>query len=474
VNNGLVLVGGAGPAGLAAARFLAERGVDVVICEQGTRVGGLARTEIFRGFRLDIGGHRFLTSVPEIQSLWEGTLGDDFIGVARQSRIFYRGRFLDYPVSLANAARNLGVWEGARIAASYARARFRRAPRDDTFEQWIVNRFGDRLYRTFFKGYTEKVWGMPCTEIGTDWAAQRIRGLSLRAALGDLLGGRTAAPSLARRFHYPRLGSGQMWERFAERIAAAGGRLCLGTTVTTLRHDGRTITTAETDNGRVETLAVGQVISSLPIGVLVESLDPPPPAAVVHAARQLRHRDFILVGLILDRPQLFPDHWLYIHAPEVRVGRIQNFGNWSQAMVPDLEQTGLGMEYFCSVGDELWSQSDGDLIQLASRELHQLGLDGGARVEGGHVIRQPRAYPVYDRDYRTNLQAVRAWLAGLTNLQTIGRNGLHRYNNQDHSMLTGLLAARNLMGERHDVWAVNTDSTYLERQTPAALTGPRS
>jgi protoporphyrinogen oxidase len=459
-----VLVAGAGPAGLAAARVLAEHGVDVVVCEQGARVGGMARTESYQGFRFDIGGHRFLTRVPEIQQLWEATLGGDFLTVPRLSRIFYRGHFFDYPISLVNAARNLGAWESARLAASYAWARVRPAPHDETFEQWVTNRFGQRLYRTFFKTYTEKVWGIPCTEIRADWAAQRIRGLTFRTAVSEALGGANGAASLARRFHYPRLGPGQMWERFADRVAAGGGRLRLRTEVAKLRHDGRAVTTVDVDDGRVETLTVAHVVSSLPIGLLVERLDPPAPQPVLKAVRRLRHRDFIMVGLVLDAPTTFPDNWLYIHGPEVRVGRIQGFVNWSPAMVPDRGHASLGMEYFCTAGDAVWSMADQDLLDLADRELRALGLAGTARVEGGCVIRQRYAYPVYDSDYRANLQTLREYLSGFTNLQTVGRNGLHRYNNQDHSMLTGQLAARNVLGERHDVWSVNTETSHLERQ----------
>ena len=459
---GRVIVAGAGPAGLAAARDLSAAGVDVLVFEQAARVGGLARTESYRGYRFDIGGHRFLTRVPEIQRQWEETLGDEFLEVPRLSRIFYRGRFFDYPVNLANVVRNLGAWESARIAASYLAARMRRSSGERTFEQWVTRRFGRRLYETFFKTYTEKVWGMPCSEIGADWAAQRIRGLTLRTAVAGAIHRRSRVASLAREFHYPRLGPGQMWERYASLIAAAGGTVRVGTAVTRLHHDGRRVDRVEVGDSHSETLQAGHVISSLPLGTLLERLDPLPPTDVLAAGRALRHRDFILVGLIVDAPSTFPDTWLYIHGREALVGRVQNFRNWSADMVPDAGHASLGMEYFCSVGDAVWSRTDAELLELATRELQVLDLAPGARVEDGCVIRQEKAYPVYDAGYRAHVETIRGYLARFENLQTIGRNGTHRYNNQDHAMLAGQLAARNVLGERHDVWAVNTEASYIE------------
>ncbi len=464
---GRVVVAGAGPAGLAAARELSAAGVEVLVCEQGARAGGLARTEVYRGYRLDIGGHRFLTRMPAIQRQWEETLGDDFLKVPRLSRIFYRGRFFDYPINLFNVVGNLGVWESARIVASYVRARVRRSPHEETFDAWVTSRFGRRLYEAFFKTYTEKVWGVPCSEIRADWAAQRIRGLTLRTAIASAIGRRSRAASLAREFHYPRLGSGQMWERFADLVKAAGGTVRFGTAVSRLRHDGRRIDCIEISHGIVETLNVGHVISSLPLRSLLERLDPLPPPDVLAAGRALRHRDFILVGLIVDTPRTFPDTWLYVHGPEVLVGRIQNFRNWSQAMVPDAGRSCLGMEYFCSNGDAIWSRTDAELLQLATRELDVLGLAPGARVLDGCVIRQQHAYPVYDGGYRANLATIRDYLASFENLQTVGRSGMHRYNNQDHSMLTGHLAARNVLGAQHDVWDVNTEESHVENLADA-------
>jgi len=451
------------PGGLAAARDLSAAGIKVLVCEQRDRVGGLARTETHRGYRFDIGGHRFLTRVPAVQRQWEDTLGQDFLGVRRLSRIFYRGRFFHYPINLANVLLNLGPWESARVVASYLAARTRRSPHDDTLEAWVTSRFGRRLYEAFFKTYTEKVWGLPCSEIRADWAAQRIRGVTMRTAVADALGRHKDAASLVREFRYPRLGAGQMWERVAAMVGEAGGTVRLGTTVTRIRHDGRRAGQVVVRAGDAEqVIDVSHVISSMPLGLLLGCLDPEPPPDVLAAGRALRHRDFIIVLLIVDAPRAFPDTWLYVHAPEVLAGRIQNFRNWSAAMVPEAARTSLGLEYFCTKGDSVWSRSDAALLDLAACELEALGLAPGARVEDGCVVRQEYAYPVYDEGFRANVAAIRGYLERFDNLQTIGRSGMHRYNNQDHSMLTGQLAAANVLGGRHDVWQVNTEGSYAE------------
>ncbi len=464
------LILGAGPAGLTAAEELSRRGGHACVIEQLPAVGGIARTEQYRGYRFDIGGHRFYTKVTEIQQLWQEALATEFIQTPRLSRIHYRGRFFHYPLEPVNALVNLGPIESARIMASYVHRRLRPLPVEETFEQWVTNRFGDRLYRTFFKTYTEKVWGIPCTEIRADWAAQRIRGLSLTTAITNAVFGRGEAKTLIKTFDYPRLGPGQMWERFEQRLVAAGHEVWRETEAMRLRHENRQVRAVIARRG-AETveLTARHFLSSLPLAELIERLDPLPPDDVRAAARQLRYRDFLIVGLILDQPRLFPDNWIYIHTPGVRVGRIQNFKNWSAALVPDPATTSLGLEYFCNAGDDLWRQSDAALIALATRELAALNLAPAGHVRDGVVIRQPKAYPVYDATYRQNLDVVRAYLGTFTNLQTIGRNGLHRYNNQDHSMLTGLLAVRNLFGERHNLWEVNTERSYQEE----FQTGPR-
>ncbi|MEG4841411.1 NAD(P)/FAD-dependent oxidoreductase [Microcoleus sp. B9-D4] len=458
-----VAIVGAGPAGLTAAYELVKQGIIPVVLEKGDKVGGIARTETYKGYRFDIGGHRFYTKVEAVQQLWQEVLGNEFIKVPRLSRIFYRGKFFNYPISAFNTLFNLGIIESTLIILSYLKVRIWPLTEEKTFEQWVINRFGERLYKTFFKTYTEKVWGIPCSEIQADWAAQRIKGLSLTTAIINALFGSNDTKTLIKEFDYPALGPGMMWEKFAEAVENKDGKVYLDTKVISFEREGNKIKsiTAE-QNGELVQYSADNFITSMPISALVARMKPQPPEEVLHAARSLKYRDFLIVSLIVDRKDLFPDNWIYIHSPEVKVGRIQNFKNWSAALVPDASKSCLGMEYFCSVGDEIWEMSDAELIELATRELVGLGLATTADVEDGVVIRQLKAYPVYDGEYRGHLQVLEGFLKGFENLQTIGRNGMHRYNNQDHSMLTGMLAVRNILGEKHDLWDVNTERSYYE------------
>ncbi|MGH7550912.1 MAG: NAD(P)/FAD-dependent oxidoreductase [Gemmatimonadota bacterium] len=463
------IVIGAGPAGLTAAHELVERGLPAVVCERDDQVGGLARTVRFKGYRFDIGGHRFFTKVGSIQNLWEDVLGDDLLIRPRLSRIFYRDRFFDYPLRPLNALSGLGPVETIRVLASYARARVFPETEERTFEQWVVNRFGRRLFEIFFRTYTEKVWGVPCSEIGADWAAQRIRNLDLRTAILSAVVGTRArndgrvVTTLIDRFHYPRLGPGMMWERMGDRLERRGVDIALGAEVVRLRHAGGRVKTAVfRRTGREVEIEVNGAISSMPLGALVDALDPAPPDHVLEAADRLRYRDFLTVVLIVERGDVFPDNWIYVHSPEVRVGRIQNFKNWSPEMIPDPSTTSLGLEYFVHEGDDLWSKPDDELVALGALEVERLGLIRQSEVREGTVVRMPKAYPLYDSDYAGAVATIRDWLGGISNLHTVGRNGQHRYNNQDHSMLTGMLAARNLAGERNDVWDVNVEPEYHE------------
>ena len=458
-----VAIVGAGPAGLTAAYELVKQGIIPVVLEKGDKVGGIARTETYKGYRFDIGGHRFYTKVEAVQQLWQEVLGNEFIKVPRLSRIFYRGKFFNYPISAFNTLFNLGIIESTLIMLSYLKVRIWPLREEKTFEQWVINRFGERLYKTFFKTYTEKVWGIPCSEIQADWAAQRIKGLSLTTAIINALFGSNDTKTLIKEFDYPALGPGMMWEKFAEAVENKDGKVYLDSKVISFEREGNKIKsiTAE-QNGELVQYSADNFITSMPISALVARMKPQPPEEVLHAARSLKYRDFLIVALIVARKDLFPDSWIYIHSPEVKVGRIQNFKNWSAALVPDASKSCLGMEYFCSVGDEIWEMSDAELVELATRELVGLGLATTAEVEDGVVIRQPKAYPVYDAEYRGHLRVLEGFLKGIDNLQTIGRNGMHRYNNQDHSMLTGILAVRNILGEKHDLWDVNTERSYYE------------
>ena len=463
-----VLVVGAGPAGLTAAHELCGAGVSCRVLESDPRyVGGIARTVVYRGNRFDIGGHRFFTKNAEVEALWRAFLApDDLREVRRMSRIYFRRRFFDYPLRPGNAFRNLGAAESALSVLSCLRRRVQPIRRERFFKDWVSNRFGDRLFRTFFESYTEKVWGVPCTEISADWAAQRIKGLSLLGAVRSMFGGGApVAKTLVDRFLYPRLGPGMMWEAVRDRIAAAGGVVEMDRTAVRIAHDGAAVreVTCRDGAGALHRYPAGALVSSMPLRDLVLAMDPAPPAAVVAAARGLRYRDFITVALVLRRPDPFPDNWVYIHEPGVMVGRVQNFRSWSPDMVADPRQSVIGLEYFCFLGDGLWEASDAALLERGRRELATIGLIEADDVVDGAVVRMPRAYPLYDGEYRENVRVIRDWLARFANLRPAGRNGMHKYNNQDHSMMAALLGARNLLGtDARDPWRVNIDAEYHE------------
>lgn len=456
---------GAGPAGLTAAYVLARRGARGVVFEADETVGGIAKTVVHGGYRFDLGGHRFFTKLHTVQELWEDVLGDDFLLRPRLSRIYYDGKFLAYPLQAKDVIARLGIVESLLCTMSYFRSRLRPRRRpQETFEDWVEARFGRRLYDAFFGPYTEKVWGIPGSEIRAEWAAQRIKNFSFTKAVLSIVGlRREQVTTLIEEFHYPRLGPGQMWEAFQRRAEAGGVPVRLSHRVESVRHhEGRVTHVAVAVDGERSVVPVDAVLSSIPLSELVLSLDPPAPADVVDAARRLRYRELCLVALVIDGEQPFPDNWIYLHDPGTRAGRVQNFGAWS----PDMVQPGttcLGAEYFCFEGDEIWELGEAEAVQLATDELARIGLVDPARVVDGVKVRVPRAYPMYDGDYREAVQVLRGFLAGFDNLQTFGRNGLHRYNNQDHSMWTAVLATLNLIdGTDHDVWSVNIEEAYLE------------
>ena len=465
-----VLITGAGPAGLTAAYELSKLGLQSTIVEADRQVGGISRTVNYRGYRFDIGGHRFFSKVPIVNQVWREILEEEFLVRPRMSRIYYRQRYFDYPLKAMNALTGLGPVESVRIGMSYVQTRLFPHAEETNFEQWVTNRFGSRLYEIFFKTYTEKVWGIPCREISADWAAQRIKNLSLREAVRNaLLGaGRTAdgqiITTLIDEFYYPRLGPGMMWESCRNLLAARGHETVEGVEVERIRHrHGRVENmVGRTDAGQTVELDAEHYISSMPLRELILALDPPAPPEVLAAANRLRYRDYLTVVLIVRREDIFPDNWIYIHAPEVKMGRIQNYKNWSPAMVPDPTRTSLGLEYFLWEKDEEWTWPDERLIELGIRECVQIGLIAPDEVEDGTVVRMKKAYPVYDQYYHESIATIRRYLETFTNLQTVGRNGLHRYNNQDHSMLTAIYAARNITGERNDIWSVNTEMEYHE------------
>lgn len=462
-RDGAPLVIGGGPAGLAAALELTRRGYAATVVERGARMGGLARTEVRDGYRFDLGGHRFYTKVPRIAELWREMLGADFLTRPRLSRIYYRDRFFRYPLELLDVLAGLGPVESLRAVLSFGAQKLMPKKEPVSFEDWVVQAFGRRLFETFFESYTEKVWGIPCSRISAEWAAQRIRGLTLQRAVLDAVGLRKGTRSLVREFHYPRLGPGMMWERFAEAVAEGGGVVRRETEAVEIRIDeGRVREVLLASEGGEETVRPGHVVSSMALRDLIAGIRPAPPAPVTEAAAALHYRAFLIVVLIVEEEDLFPDNWIYIHEPGLRVARIQNFGRWSEELVPEEGTSSIGLEYFCEEGDDLWCASDDALAELALREFRRLGFAHGAGVRTVHVLRQPDAYPVYDEGYTDHLRIIREWLGRVPNLLTVGRNGMHRYNNMDHSMLTGLLAARVIDGEPHDIWALSTERSYYE------------
>jgi protoporphyrinogen oxidase len=460
-----VAVLGGGPAGLTAGYLLARKGVPVIVLEAEDQVGGLAKTEVRDGYRFDLGGHRFFTKSKEVDDLWHEVMNEEFLLRPRMSRIYWNHKFLDYPLQGMDVIKKLGPVELTRAGLSYLWAVVKPKGKEDNFEQWVSNRFGKRLFNLFFKSYTEKVWGVPTTELRAEWAAQRIKGLSFfSAAKAAFFGNKdNKVKSLITQFHYPRFGPGQMWETMTDEIIAAGGEVRLRAPVQDLEiRDGR-VAAIEAGGERIEP---SHVISSLPLRDTVGLAGVAASGEVQAAAQGLRYRDFLTVALVIDGEDLFPDNWIYIHDPSVEVGRIQNYRSWSPWMVPDESKACVGLEYFCFSGDRLWEMADEDLVEMAKGELEQLGLVSRDKVERGFVTRVPLAYPMYDTDYAERVGSIRGWLEGITNLQQVGRNGLHRYNNSDHSMLTSIRAVDNILnGANHDIWAVNAESVYHEEDT---------
>jgi protoporphyrinogen oxidase len=478
------LIIGAGPAGLTCAYELTKERQRVAVVEADPRyVGGISRTVEYKGYRFDIGGHRFFSKSQEIEDLWTEILGADLLERPRLSRIYYRKHFFSYPLKPVEAFTKLGPWESLRCLYSYAQARLNSRVPAQNFEEWVSQRFGRRLYEIFFRTYTEKVWGMPCTEISADWAAQRIKGLSLSAAVLNALGsylreqksGEEQIKTLIRSFRYPRLGPGMMWEKCAAMVQQQGGKIHMGKRVAELRYSPAQSVwhvTAEDAEGNRLKLQARHVVSSMPIQQLGACLQPAPGPAAALAAQSLRYRDFITVALIVDDLHPIADNWIYIHEPGVKVGRIQNFKSWSPELVPEPGKACYGLEYFCFAGDGMWNKSDAELIHLAKREFAQIGLAPKAAIHDGCVVRQPKAYPVYDADYQNHIETFRQEVeSSYPNLHLVGRNGMHKYNNQDHSMMTALLTARNILagGPIYDVWSVNEDAEYHEEQSASGL-----
>jgi protoporphyrinogen oxidase len=456
---------GAGPAGLTSAWVLARAGHPATVLEADGVVGGISKTVEFGDYRFDLGGHRFYTKLEPVQRLWHEILGDELLTRPRMSRIYYRGRFFNYPLRAQDVFNGLGVIESLRCAASYFywRRRLKHVV-PKTFEDWVVGRFGRRLYDAFFRSYTEKVWGIPGSEIQAEWAAQRIQEFSFWHAVLGILGMKRGEPkTLIEEFLYPRLGPGQMWETLADKVETRGipvltNHRCVGIT-----HDGGRVDSVVVEvDGAEERYSVDEVFSSMPLTTLIHSLDPPAPEHVRAAADSLRYRNLCLVALMTRQHEPFPDNWIYLHDPRTAAGRVQNFGAWSPDMVRE-GTTCLGVEYFCFEDDEIWGMSDSEAVELAKRDLSTIGVLDPSQVFDGVKVHVPKAYPMYDSKYREAVAEIRGYLESFENLCTFGRNGLHRYNNQDHSMWTAMLATLNrIEGASHDVWSVNAKAEYLE------------
>lgn len=464
------IIMGAGPAGLTVGYELLKNGIDAVLLEADSQVGGISKTIEYKNYYFDLGGHRFFTKFDEVNELWGEVLGDSFRKTPRLSRIYYKNRFFNYPLTAMNALLGVGILDTFIILMSYFKAKVFPYNKEETFEQWVSNRFGKKLYSVFFKTYTEKVWGIPCSEIQAEWAAQRIKGLSLKTAIMNALfkPKNTDIKTLIDEFDYPVLGPGMMYTEMKNNIEEMKGTVKLNTKVSKVRHKDFTITSIECvdKDGNVHVVEGTDFISSIPLTELVQILDPKPPKEVINASKSLSYRSIITVDIIINKKDVFPDNWIYIHSPEVKLGRIQNFKNWSQAMVPDSNKTSLGLEYFCNENDELWNMPDEKLFKLAASEVEKIKICKASEIEDYVIVRVPKAYPVYMMGYNKYLDIIKDYVNKFKNLQFVGRYGLFKYNNMDHSIMTGIYAAANIIEpeKQYDTWQINTDDEYHEEK----------
>jgi len=464
---------GAGPAGLTAAYELAGAGHEVSVFEGAAVVGGMARSHDLWGQRVDLGPHRFFSGEARVNRLWLEIVGADYRTVRRQTRILYRGRLYDYPLSAGNALGNMGLLEASLCVLSYLRARVASPVRfgsQASFEEWVVSRFGRRLYEMFFRSYSEKLWGIPCHELNADFAAQRIRSFSLAQALLAMAGlGETRHRTLADAFMYPKNGNGDVYERMAEAIGRRGGSIRLGTAVESVTvRDGRAVGIELADGTKDR---FDRVISTMPLPAMVGRIAGVP-EGIARAARALSFRNTIVVYLLVGNDALFPDQWLYVHSPELGMGRVTNFRNWAPEITRGRRETILAVEYWCGEEDAIWSEPEASLVARARAEIAASGLAKESEVLEGRAVRVPRCYPVYARDYRRHLDPVVDYLRSIGNLQAIGRYGAFKYNNQDHSILMGMLAADAILGRNpRDLWSVNADDAYQEGAPAAGEAG---
>ena len=466
-DSNVIYILGAGPAGLAAAYTLTKQGQLVVVVERDSKVGGLAKTIEYKNFLLDFGPHRFFTKIEPVLKLWDDVLGKDQVTVNRLTRIYYGGKYFSYPLKASETLLAIGTIKSFQIVTSYLQARLFPNRHPQNFAEWVTGKFGKQLFKIFFEGYTEKLWGIPCTEISAEWAAQRIKGLSLMKAIRNaILGNDGKVKTLIDQFQFPRLGSGQLYEKISDYLVSNNQSVLLNTEVVKIHHDNfkvNKITLRNRQTGEEYIAECGGVISSIPISVLVQQLDTSAPQRTIDAAKSLKFRNTILVYLIVEGWNLFPDNWLYINDPTVHVGRVTNFANWSSEMLPNSHQTPLCCEYWCNFDDSIWKQEESELLELAEYELRKIGLLHNEKVSEGFIVRLPRTYPIYAGNYKVALTEIQSYLQKFQNLQLVGRYGAFKYNNQDHSLLMGILAAENVLKPcQHDLWSVNSDSEYQE------------
>ena len=460
-----IIIVGAGPAGLTAAWEAEKFGCKTLILESTSQVGGISRTVERDGWRFDIGGHRFFTKVDLVNKIWDEILDkDDFLLRPRMSRIYYKKKFFDYPLKPLNALSNLGLFESIACVLSYIYVRIFPPKNQNNFENWVAARFGWRLYNIFFKTYTEKVWGIEANKIGSDWASQRIKNLSLSKAIFNAFfkaNSGEVITTLIDEFKYPKLGPGMMWETAYTKLTNQGHNIVFNSKVKKIEKNDKNSYKVILENGDV--FEAEHVITSMPLASLPSAIYPNESKETKLSGESLKFRDFLSVALVLDMEDAFPDNWIYIHDPGVKVGRVQNYGSWSPYLVKE-GKTCLGLEYFVNIGDELWSMEDEKLIDLAIKELEQLSLIKANSTLEGYVVRMPKAYPVYDLDYSKNIDVIENWLSNEhKGIYPMGRNGMHRYNNQDHSMMTAVLSVRNIvLGEKNNIWKVNVEEDYHE------------
>lgn len=444
---------------------------DITVVDRNDRVGGLARTFTFKGYRFDVGPHRFLTKYPEVEVLWKQLLGDDLLTRPRLTRIYYRGRFFLYPLKMVNALWNLGFWQSILAGLSFLKAQILwRGKEPKNFAEWTTKTFGNRMSQAFFRDYFRKVWGIGAHEVGIEWAGQRIKGIRIRDFFGNKLKEfvwQQRSENIGNQFLYPRHGAGQFYEAMKQELERAGVHFNLGHEVVAVCHEGEHITTVETEgpNGAHEIFSGDVFISSIPANFLVQSLTPAVSANVLALTDTMRFRAHIAVNMIIKRKDLFADSWFYIQSSEFRIARIGNYGAFSPDMLGRPDTSAIGVEFFCHAGDTFWKQSDEDIIARAVDELVQLGFIAREEFDGAFVVRHADAYPMYYLGYREEFARLRTYLEGFENLRLTGRAGMYKYKDQDHALYTGILTVRNLFGEHNDVWELGEEKEFFEEKT---------